>query len=89
MAHADQHAGAIVDQGQRGLDEAEILDERLVDQALLLQKDHPGECAHENAGPEWNEHDEDQQATQRSTGVRHGIGNRVAEKAHRGASPSH
>jgi hypothetical protein len=52
---AMHHADAVVDQRQRRIDQAER-HQRLVDDAVVLQDDHPGGGAHQKRGPQRQQH---------------------------------
>ncbi len=52
---AEQHRAIVIEQRQRGVDDAERL-QGGVDQAGVAQQEHPGVGAHQEAGPEGQHH---------------------------------
>ncbi|KAG0919237.1 hypothetical protein G6F65_021878 [Rhizopus arrhizus] len=76
MHHAHQHAAEVVEEVGRRIQDAKRL-QQLVDHAVAAQQHDPGEGAHQEAGPERQQHPEQQRglAFGRQAGdqVGHGI----------------
>ena len=56
--HADQHAGEIVQQRQRVADDAGI-DQPAIEHAVAAQQHHPGIGAHQDRGPQRQQHEDE------------------------------
>ena len=77
MDHADQHGAEVVEQACRGLDHVEP-DQQLVDHAVALEQDDPGERAHQETRPERQQNPEQQRRPRVPTRGRHEIRDGVA-----------
>ncbi len=79
MDHRDINASAVVDELYSVGPEMQEYG-RIIDQTLGLQQDHPGRRAHQERGPEWEQHKNHEDVAHPLGGIGQEIGHGIAQQ---------